>query len=186
MTETREFVVSADEAGARLDVFLARHMPDWSRSQLQQQIRSGFVTIGSAAVYKAGEKVEAGGRVTIRASRHELRAVPEELPLSIVYEDGDLLVVDSTNNQVRRAPPAVSASTTAFITSGLSQPFGIARRGDGDIFVASLMPTGLFGPIVDLDYMTRGFAQFQMDKDGKLNLLRLSLVYGQAYEFRRE
>jgi hypothetical protein len=57
---------------------------------------------------------------------------------------------------------------------------------DGDIFIASLMPTGQFGPIVDLDYMTKGFAQFQMDKDGKLNLLRLSTVDGQAYEFRRE
>jgi CubicO group peptidase (beta-lactamase class C family) len=57
---------------------------------------------------------------------------------------------------------------------------------DGDIFIASLMPTGQFGPIVDLDYMTKGFAQFQMDKDGKLNLLRLSIVDGQAYEFRRE
>ncbi len=70
-----------------------------------------------------------------------------------------------------------------FLTSGAK--FKLVPR-DGDIFVASLMPTGLFGPIVDLDYMTRGFAQFQMDKDGKLNLLRLSLVYGQAYEFRRE
>ena len=48
---------------------------------------------------------------------------------------GDLLVVDSTNNQVRRAPPVVSGSTTAFITSGLSHPFGIARRSDGSIFV---------------------------------------------------
>ena len=57
---------------------------------------------------------------------------------------------------------------------------------DGDIFMATLMATDQFGPIVDLDYMTRGFAQFQMDKDGKLNLLRLSLVDGQAYEFRRE
>ena len=57
---------------------------------------------------------------------------------------------------------------------------------DGDIFIASLMPTGQFGPVVDLDYMTKGFAQFQMDKDGKLNLLRLSTVDGQAYEFRRE
>src|SRR6266481_4643656 len=70
-----------------------------------------------------------------------------------------------------------------FLTSGAK--LKLVPR-DGDIFVASLMPTGLFGPIVDLDYMTRGFAQFQMDKDGKLNLLRLSLVYGQAYEFRRE
>jgi CubicO group peptidase (beta-lactamase class C family) len=57
---------------------------------------------------------------------------------------------------------------------------------DGDIFVASLMPTGQFGPIVDLDYMTKGFAQFQMDKDGKLNLLRLSVGDGQVYEFRHE
>ena len=57
---------------------------------------------------------------------------------------------------------------------------------DGDIFMATLMPTGQFGPIVDLDYMTKGFAQFQMDKDGKLNLLRLSTQDGQAYEFRRE
>jgi hypothetical protein len=57
---------------------------------------------------------------------------------------------------------------------------------DGDIFVASPMPTGQFGPIVDLDYMTNGFAQFQMDKDGKRNLLRLSLLDGQAYEFRRQ
>jgi CubicO group peptidase (beta-lactamase class C family) len=57
---------------------------------------------------------------------------------------------------------------------------------DGDIFMATLLATGQFGPIVDLDYMTKGFAQFQMDKDGKLNLLRLSTVDGQAYEFRRE
>ena len=57
---------------------------------------------------------------------------------------------------------------------------------DGDLFMATLMATGQFGPIVDLDYMTKGFAQFQMDKDGKLNLLRLSTTDGQAYEFRRE
>jgi CubicO group peptidase (beta-lactamase class C family) len=57
---------------------------------------------------------------------------------------------------------------------------------DGDIFMATLMSSGQFGPVVDLDYMTKGFAQFQMDKDGKLNLLRLSTVDGQAYEFRRE
>jgi CubicO group peptidase (beta-lactamase class C family) len=57
---------------------------------------------------------------------------------------------------------------------------------DGDIFVARLMPTGQFGPVVDLDYMTKGLAQFQLDKSGKLNLLRLSTFDGQAYEFRRE
>jgi hypothetical protein len=57
---------------------------------------------------------------------------------------------------------------------------------DGDVFVARLMPTGRFGPIVDLGYMTKGFVQFQIDKDGKLDVLRLSSENGQAYEFRRE
>ena len=48
------------------------------------------------------------------------------------------------------------------------------------------MPTGRFGPIVASGITTIGFAQFQMDKEGKLNLLRLSTQDGQAYEFRRE
>jgi hypothetical protein len=48
------------------------------------------------------------------------------------------------------------------------------------------MPIGQFGPVVDLDYMTKGFVQFQMDATGALNLLTLTLADGQRYEFRRE
>ena len=50
---------------------------------------------------------------------------------------GDLLVVDNTNNQVLRAPTPAFASTAPFITSGLSQPVGIARGAVGDIFVSN-------------------------------------------------
>lgn len=57
---------------------------------------------------------------------------------------------------------------------------------DGEVFIARLMPTGRFGPIADLDYMAKGFAQFQMGKDGKLDLLHLSTEDGQSYEFLRE
>jgi len=57
---------------------------------------------------------------------------------------------------------------------------------DGDIFLTSLMPIGQFGPIADFGTVTPAFVQFQIDKDGKLNLLRLSFDDGQAYEFRRE
>ena len=42
---------------------------------------------------------------------------------------------------------------------------------DGDVFVARLMPIGQFGPVVDLDYMTKGFVQFQIDASGKLDVL---------------
>ena len=57
---------------------------------------------------------------------------------------------------------------------------------DGDIFIATLMPTGRFGAMVASGVTTIGFVQFQMDKEGKLNLLRLSTQDGQAYEFRRK
>ncbi len=56
---------------------------------------------------------------------------------------------------------------------------------DGDVFIARLVPTGRFEPVVDLDYMTKGFVQFQIDKNGRLDLLRFSSVGGQVYEFRR-
>lgn len=59
---------------------------------------------------------------------------------------------------------------------------------DGDIFTARLLPTGRFAPVAEnLGALPLGFVQFQMDKDGKLNLLRLSFEdNGQAYDFRRE
>jgi hypothetical protein len=50
---------------------------------------------------------------------------------------GDLLIVDNANNQVLRSPSAAFSSNSNFITSGLSKPVGIARRGDGDVFVSN-------------------------------------------------
>ncbi len=111
MTETREFVVLPDEAGRRLDIFLARHMPDWSRSQLQRQIRSGLVTVGAETVYKASEAVRAGDRITIRATFRELRAVAEDLPLDIVYEDDDLVVVNKPAGMVVHVGAGVKSGT---------------------------------------------------------------------------
>jgi CubicO group peptidase (beta-lactamase class C family) len=58
---------------------------------------------------------------------------------------------------------------------------------DGDVFTASLMPLGHFAAIAeDLGPLPAAFAQFQIDKEAKLNVLRLSLDDGQAYEFVRE
>lgn len=83
-----------EDAGRRLDVFLAERMADWSRSQLQQLIRSGLVKIDGQPASKAGEKVEAGGHISILARHEPIQAFAEELPLTIRYEDEDLAVVD--------------------------------------------------------------------------------------------
>jgi CubicO group peptidase (beta-lactamase class C family) len=58
---------------------------------------------------------------------------------------------------------------------------------DGDVFTAKLLPTGRFAAMADnLGPLPNGFVQFQIDRNAKLNLLRLSFDDGQAYDFHRE
>ena len=130
MSETREFVVRPEESGGRLDVFLTRHMPEWSRSQLQRQIRSGLVSVGSRTVYKAGEEVEAGDHISIRAARHELRAVAENLPLAVVYEDDDLLVVNKPAGMAVHVGAGVKSGT---LVNALLYHVGSLSSAGGDL-----------------------------------------------------
>jgi len=139
MDDLREFIVSAEDSGTRVDVFLARHMPDWSRSQIQRLIRAGLVTMGAHPARKAGEEVEAGERVTVRVERQEMRAAPEALPLSIVYEDADLLVVNKPAGMVVHVGAGVKTGTLVnallhhigtLSTAGGEQRPGIVHRLD--------------------------------------------------------
>ncbi len=111
MSELRTFIVAPEHSGTRLDVFLARQIAEWSRSQIRRQIKSGLVSIGSETVYKAGDSVESGDRVTIRAAWHELRAVPEDLPLDVIHEDDDLLVVNKPAGMVVHVGAGVKSGT---------------------------------------------------------------------------
>ncbi len=111
MAEHREFDVSPDAAGTRLDLFLARRMPDWSRSALLRLIRAGQVTVDSRPARKGGEEVPAGARIRVEAEREELRATPEDLPLDIVYEDEDLLVVNKPAGMVVHVGAGVKSGT---------------------------------------------------------------------------
>jgi 23S rRNA pseudouridine1911/1915/1917 synthase len=133
VSEVREFVVTGEEAGTRLDLFLSRRLPEWSRSQIQRQIRSGFVSVGPGAVYKTAEAVRSGDRVSIRASTRELRAVAEALPLDILYEDDDLLVVNKAAGMVVHLGAGVKSGTlvNAFLhhISSLSAEGGDLRPG---------------------------------------------------------
>lgn len=111
MSEVREFVVPPEAAGGRLDLFLVRRMPDWSRSQVQRLIRTGLVTKGTRTVHKAAEQVEAGERIVVRLEHRELRATPEALPLDILYEDSDLVVVNKPAGMVVHVGAGVRSGT---------------------------------------------------------------------------
>jgi 23S rRNA pseudouridine1911/1915/1917 synthase len=104
-----EFRVS--KTGGRLDVFLTRLMPDWSRSQVLRLIRSGWVNVGERLARKGGEEVQAGDIISVHAEREELTATPEALPLSVVYEDEDLLVVNKPAGMAVHVGAGVKSGT---------------------------------------------------------------------------
>lgn len=91
----QEFRVDARAAGERLDRFLAAKAPHLSRSRVQGLIREGHVTLGGAKPAKPGEKVRAGMLVTVTEPPAEPSLLePEDIPLDVLFEDTDLLVLN--------------------------------------------------------------------------------------------
>ncbi len=90
-----QFVVSLEDADKRLDQFLVTQFPEISRVRVQQLIAEEKVKVNDAAA-KASLRLRGGERITILgpADAPQLRAIPEEIPLDIVYEDEDLAVVN--------------------------------------------------------------------------------------------
>jgi len=108
---THTITVPADSDGVRLDRFLTSVLGDQSRSQIQRLIKDGDVHVAGRGA-KANQPVKTGQVVTVAipAPVHP-RPKPEELPLPIVYQDHDLVVVDKPAGMVVH-PAAGHASGT--------------------------------------------------------------------------
>ena len=91
----RTFVVEAEQAGQRLDVFLAKSVDGISRARAQELIEQEKALVNGISA-KRSLKLEEGDRVEITgaAERPPLRAMAEAIPLEIVYEDDELAVVN--------------------------------------------------------------------------------------------
>src|SRR5258706_278847 len=86
--------VEAGEAGMRLDQLLAARLPDLSRSRLRQLIDAGAVLVGGAAA-KASLRPRAGVQIEVSVPDPRPTALmPEDLRLPVLYQDGDLVVID--------------------------------------------------------------------------------------------
>ncbi|MGN1306491.1 MAG: RluA family pseudouridine synthase [Faecousia sp.] len=92
--------LTAQNAGERVDVFLAREASGLTRSAVQRLLEQGLVTLCGAPV-KKNAKTEAGAVycVTVPEVR-EVEITPQELPLDIVFEDADVLVINKPKNMV--------------------------------------------------------------------------------------
>lgn len=81
--------------GKRLDQTLAEMFPDYSRSRLKEWILDGHVKVNDSVVTKAREKMFGGEQIDINASvEAEIRFEAQDIPLNIVYEDDDILVIN--------------------------------------------------------------------------------------------
>ena len=104
-------LVPADSEGVRLDHFLVSMLADHSRSQLQRLIKDGQVKVAGHAA-KANQQVKPGQAVTIEiAAPIDPAPRAEALPLPILYQDHDLIVVDKPAGMVVH-PAAGHASGT--------------------------------------------------------------------------
>lgn len=84
----------AHQSGLRLDKYLSQQCPHLSRSSIQKLIKEGYILVNDCAT-KANLKLKEGERISIITPPPTLTTLaPEDIPLSIVHEDGDLMVID--------------------------------------------------------------------------------------------
>ena len=127
-----EMRLTADAAASRLDKYLAGALPV-SRTQLTNAIKDGSVTVNGGAA-KPGDKVKPGDEIVVRLPDPEpAELAPEDIPLDIVYEDGDIAVVNKPQGMVVHPAPGHASGTLAgallFALDDLSGVGGQMRPG---------------------------------------------------------
>jgi 23S rRNA pseudouridine1911/1915/1917 synthase len=97
MSESFPILISVmpEDTGKRLDQFLSARLDAVSRARVQEMIAEGKVLVNEAPT-KASRKLRGGERISVLggAQRAPLKAIAEEIPLDIVYEDDDLAVIN--------------------------------------------------------------------------------------------
>jgi 23S rRNA pseudouridine1911/1915/1917 synthase len=137
----RKYIISADDAGERLDRFLSEQRQDLSRSQIKRLIEDRFVLVNgkslkAAYILKSADQIE----ISLPAAK-KLTTEPQEIPLDIVFEDEYLIVVDKPHGIV--VHPAAGNPDRTLVNallfhcghlSGIGAPLrpGIVHRLDKD------------------------------------------------------
>jgi 23S rRNA pseudouridine1911/1915/1917 synthase len=94
-------VVAADDAGVRLDRVLARHISELSRSRLKLLIEAGAVTVDRQTIRDPSHHVNSGSTILVDVPPPvPAKPEPEAIPLRVIYEDDDIIVIDKPRNLV--------------------------------------------------------------------------------------
>jgi 23S rRNA pseudouridine1911/1915/1917 synthase len=172
-------LAEAADAGLRMDVFLARHLTDLSRSEIQRLIRTGRVTANGRPV-KASALVTTGldARVSIPAPAAASLA-PEPLPLRILYDDADLVAIDKPAGMVVHPAPGHARGTlvNALLhhVRGLSGVGGRERPG-----IVHRLDRGTSGVMVVAKHDAAHRALSRQFKDRTVAKEYVALVWGRV------
>ena len=97
--------LTAEKSGERIDKFLGETLEGLSRSYIQKLLKEGNITVDSKAV-KANYKLSEGNQIEVLIPDPEiLDVLPEDIPLDILYEDDDILIVNKPKGMVVHPAP---------------------------------------------------------------------------------
>src|SRR5580704_13705030 len=123
--------VAEEEAGGRLDRVLAAHVTALSRTRLKALVLAGRVAIGGRTIRDPGHRVNAGDRLTVVVPPPEAAAPQAEtIPLAIVHEDDDLIIIDKPKGLV--VHPA-AGNRTGTLVNALIAHCGATLSGIGGV-----------------------------------------------------
>lgn len=96
----QRLTVSPEDAGVRIDKYLAEQLPDITRSYLQKLLKDGSVQMNGKTV-KASTKTAVGAVIALTIPEpEEPEILPENIPLDILYEDSDVILINKPKNMV--------------------------------------------------------------------------------------
>ena len=133
---TSSLTVAAEHAGTRLDQFLVSQLPDISRARVQEMIAQEKILVNQKPV-KASLRLRGGETIQIKApaARPPLRAMAEEIPLDIIYEDDDLAIVNKPAGMMVHAGAGATedARNRGTLVNALLHRFGALSAVGGEL-----------------------------------------------------
>lgn len=134
ITTRHMLTVEAGDAGGRLDAVIAANVADLSRAAVQRLIEDGHVRVGGTIAVKAGARLRTGEVIDVDVPAAEpLEVVAEDIPLTILFEDADVIVIDKPAGLVVHPAPGHARGTLVnallFHCKDLSGIGGVLRPG---------------------------------------------------------
>jgi len=171
------FEVGHGDQGKRLDLFLTEHLSGQSRSQIQRYIREGFILL-NAATAKGGMKVRERDLIEGRVPTPQASEVtPEKLPITFIYEDEHIVVVDKppgmTVHPAGRVTTGTLVNALLFHVRDLQGVGGVLRPG-----IVHRLDKGTSGVMVVAKNDLAHDALVQQFKGREVQKIYLALAYG--------